>query len=414
VKARWIILIAIVALIVGGSIWGGYAKKHAPVPITVARTERKAFKREASGTGNIEAKVYSLSFTTPGRISRVLVRERDRVQAGAVLAELEQERERESLVAAQDRARALTASLRANDLKTNNDAGKLRASLAQARRQLKLSQRLRAIGAEAAETVREGQRLVNQLSVDLDSLLITAGSQRSDLQAQIAQAKADSERSTQALKDARLIAPVAGTIAQVDFRAGEAAQGMIKLVQAGTLRVKAQIQEVDTVRLAAGMPARIELDADPDHPLEAIIDELGVMATVKSEGGSATLPVKFRFTDPSAEGQARPGYTATATIVTQRIENALQIPLEALIEEKKDGIRQYKVWVVTPDPKTNPKAPKIIGTVRKQTVTVVARNLTSAVVDGLTLDTLVITLPPDTLAADKRVVFERVKDEKAP
>lgn len=403
------VAIALLAvLIVGGSIWAKYAKEHAPAQVTVGPVTRGVFVREVNGTGNVEAKIYTLSFTTPGRVARVMVHEQDTVAAGAVLAELDLSRERESQAAAMENISALHEALRAQAITTRNDQRKLNADLADARRKLRLARQLLAAGAESADAVRDLQRQVNSMQADLNTLLAAAESRRNDTLAQIAARHAEMQGTAQALRESALRAPVAGRIATVDFRVGEAAQGSIKLVQRGTLRVKAQIQEAEAWLLSPGMPARIELDADPDHPLAAVIDELGVVATVKGEGGSATLPVKFRFLEEDA--RARSGYTATARVVTRRIANAVQVPLEALVESRKDGARQYAVWIATPVGKGVPKRPTV-ATVAKKTITVTARNLTHAVVEGLTPGLNVVTLPSDTLKNGARVVYGWEKDE---
>lgn len=103
------------------------------------------------------------------------------------------------------------------------------------------------------------------------------------------------------------------------------------------------------------------------------------------------MPVFIRFLDPQAEALARPGLTATANITTLRLPRALKIPLEALVEEQG----QRFVWVVDTQSRT----------VRKQPIVLKARNLTQAAVEGLAEDSLLVSLPPETLKEGSKVSY---------
>jgi multidrug efflux pump subunit AcrA (membrane-fusion protein) len=95
--------------------------------------------------------------------------------------------------------------------------------------------------------------------------------------------------------------------------------------------------------------------------------------------------------DKEAEAIARPGLTVTARITTLRLPRALKIPLEALVEEQG----QRFVWVVDPQSRT----------VRKQPIVLKARNLTQAAVEGLADDSVLVSLPPETLKEGTRVSY---------
>lgn len=388
----WIILIVLVLALIGVGV--ARSKKDNGLPVGIETVTRGEFVREVSGTGSVEAKVYSLTFAQPGQVARIPVREGDHVKAGAVLVELDINTVRADLEAARQELQARNSDLITQDQKARAGRAKLEADLRDAEKKLTVSKRLQAIGAESQDALDLCERQVRELRANLSTTIAENNSLRQGITSQRAALQAQVQGYEKALRESRITAPVTGVVSEIGFRIGEMTTGgAVKLVEDGTLRVRAQISEAEATEVSVGLPANIELDAAPDNLLSAYVDKLGVVASVKGEGGSATLPVTLRFKDIKAATQAKPNFTVTAHIVAKRLPATLQIPLEALIEEKTDGKTSYSVWLV--DPKRS--------TVSKQAITVTARSLTKAAIEGLAEGTKVVTLPPDDLKAGTKV-----------
>lgn len=387
-KRFWLIfgiILLVIIILVGIS----NSKKKLGVEVTTTTATAGPFVREVSGTGNVEARIYTLSFTRVGRIERVLIHEGDHVRAGAVLAELSTAPEVDDLAASRQKLQALYVSQAAQEAEAKSALQKLDVQLAETRKQLMLTRKLLQTGAASHDEVDTlTHQLATQTSEHDAQAARTLGNRR-DLTAQVAGLQAQIQTGERALRESRLTAPVSGMISQMDLRAGENAQGVVKLVEDGTLRARVRMAEADTVGVKVGQTARIELDANPDQPLNARVERLGVSADIQGQGASSVLPVILTFTDPHAGEAARPGFTVTGRITTLRLPHAVQVPLEALVDEEENGKKSSYLWTV--DTKAL--------TVARQPVTVSVRNLTSAVVQGLAAGATIVTLPPDTLKA---------------
>ncbi len=370
--------------------------------VNVVRVEQGEFIREVRASGTVEARVYTLTFPRPGRVAEVRVREGQAVQAGQVLAALETVNETAQLQAARENLRALQARAQAQEAEFASNRTRLQNQLQEARRNLGLLQTLLAAGGVAANEVRQAERQVKDLEAQLASLLQNRISAQRELQAQLQARQNELAALERTIAQSTLRAPVAGVVSSVGFLVGvetsaPAGSGTslnapaIRLVEAGSLRVQARLSEAEIPFVRPGQPVRIELDAAPEQPLQGKVDRLGVQAEGAAGGGSAVLPVFIRFLDPQAEAVARPGLTATANITTLRLPSALKIPLEALVEEQG----QRFVWVVDPQSRT----------VRKQPIVLKARNLTQAAVEGLAEDSLLVSLPPETLKEGSKVSY---------
>jgi len=391
-KRVWFVLAAlllIILVIIGVS----RSKKQVGIEITVATATSGTFVREVSGTGNIEAHIYTLSFNRAAHIERVLVHEGEHVHAGAVLAELSSAPEHEDLAATREKLHAMQVSLQAQEREAGANLQKLDIQLAETRKQLNLTRQLFTAGTASLNEVDTLEHQLATQTAEREAQAARAISNRRDLSAQLTSLQAQIRTDERILRDSRLTAPVSGAISQIDFRVGETAQGAVKLVEDGTLRAKVRMAEADTVGVSVGQTARVELDANPDHPLSARVERLGVSADIQGQGSSSILPVTLTFLDARAATEARPGFTATGRITTLRLPSALQVPLEALVEETTDGQKHCYVWVV--DTKAL--------TASRQEVTVTARNLTAAAIQGLPAGATVVTMPPDTLKAGAKV-----------
>lgn len=390
----WVVL---VVLSLGLTLFGLLRPRtEQGLSVSVVRVEPGEFVREARANGTVEARVYTLTFPRPGRVAEVRVREGESVEAGQVLALLETTNEQAQLRSLQQTLAALQARARAAEADYQSNRTRLQNQLTEVRRNLRLSQELLRVGGVAQGEVERLLRQESDLLAQLASLNQARASTQRDLEAQLQARQSEMASLQRTVAQATLRAPVAGTVAAVGYLAGvettaAAGAASIRLIEAGSLRVQARLAEADVPAVRPGQPVRLELDAAPEQPLQGKVDRLGVQAEVAGSGGSAVLPVFVRFLDKEAEAIARPGLTVTVRITTLRLPRALKIPLEALVEEQG----QRFVWVVDTQSRT----------VRKQPIVLKARNLTQAAVEGLADDSILVSLPPETLKEGTRVSY---------
>lgn len=405
---RWI-WIVLALLVVGVAVFALTRPKDAQgIAVNVVRAEQGLFVRELRSTGTVEAKLYTLTFSRPGRVAEVRVQEGQAVKAGQVLAVLDTANERQQLASARQNLVALQSRVASQQADYKSNSGRLQNQLSEARRNLELSRRLLTLGSVSQNDVTQLERQVGDLQNQIASLGQSNQSNSRDLAAQIQARQTEIASLERTLNQSSLKAPVDGTVSLVGYLVGvdstattgsgaSTATASIRLVEAGSLRVQARLSEADIVGVKPGQPARVELDSAPTKPLQGKVNRLGVQAEVSGAGGSAVLPVFVRFLDANASELAKPGLTATVRITTLRLPGAVKIPLETLVE---DGGKNY-VWVVDETSKT----------AKKTAIALKARNLTQAAVEGISDKALLVSLPPENLKEADAVSYKLPESE---
>ncbi len=136
-----------------------------------------------------------------------------------------------------------------------------------------------------------------------------------------------------------LVAPAAGTVLRRDGEVGQfipAGQPVFMLSCCAPLRVSAEVDEEDIVRVAVGQKVVLRGDALPDRVFDGKVAEI----TPKGDPVARSYRVRINFVDPASVEAAgvRTGMTMDANIVISRREGALLVPNRAL--------RGDKAWVV--------------------------------------------------------------------
>jgi hypothetical protein len=103
----------------------------------------------------------------------------------------------------------------------------------------------------------------------------------------------------------------------------------------------------------------------------------------------------LEISDRKALSRTTPGFTVTVKITTMTLPATAQVPLEALVEEKKGENKNYFVWIY--DAKTKK--------ITKKQIYVQAKNLINAAATGINSGVKLISLPSDTLK-DGDIVME--------
>lgn len=103
------------------------------------------------------------------------------------------------------------------------------------------------------------------------------------------------------------------------------------------LLVYCDVDEGDVIHVAKGQPARIAVNAlGYGRLLQGTIYDVGYRAQTASGEQVSTFVVRILITPGQADlERLRPGMSANATIETARIEGALKVPLQALVQRER-------------------------------------------------------------------------------
>ncbi|MBI2849399.1 MAG: efflux RND transporter periplasmic adaptor subunit [Chloroflexi bacterium] len=388
--ARLLLVLTILAFM-GGGIWYYQTSLARPTEETVA-VRRGSITASISATGKVVALQESrLSFKSPGRVRTLHVQEGQPVEEGENLAELEtaalelavKEAEKtievsklkrdqvkkgarpEEIDAA--RARVEAAQARLDGLKnkpSSEEVAEARAALEKASvavqdaqaaydkvswktdiaelpqsRQLQLAtleyEAVKArynqvVRGPTAEDIRAAESEVAAAKAELE--LKQKGplpEELAILEKQIELAQILLEQAGIRLEDARLIAPMTGTILSIPIHQGEYVipqQVVMSMGDISRLRIKANIDDVDIGKVVKGQEVSITMEAFPGQKFTGTVTEIAPDATVLQ--GATVYPTTIEF--PSPNLALRPGMSADLDIAAQKREGSLLIPNRAV------------------------------------------------------------------------------------
>lgn len=193
----------------------------------------------------------------------------------------------------------------------------------------------------AGARVETSQAQVDQAELSLVLLLAGPRQEQIDtLRAQVAQAEVALEQAQLRLEKAQLVAPFDGIVAQVNIQEGEIASAgapAVVLVDLTLFHIKVEIDELDVGQVSVGQEVMVTLDALSDVELAGQVEAIAPTAFQGGGVVSYFVTIGLQVEDASV----REGMSATANVITQRLENVLVIPNRALHLDRDTG----KVYV---------------------------------------------------------------------
>jgi RND family efflux transporter MFP subunit len=358
------------------------------IQVIVIKPTEGDFVREVSGFGRVLAPVHELYFTTGGIVRRILVVEGEKVVAGQEIAELDIGRLAEKLDVEYAKLEALERALEAGRISSEADRQKLLNEQVSAKRVLTLDQILLKSGAISENQLQKDQTTVDNLVAEIDRQHAQAMSTEAQTVAQIADQKLQISELETNKSSLHLFALVAGTITALKIDVGDLIQAgspVAELFESKPMRIESTFAQVDSMQIKIGQIARIELDADPGHPLTARVSRISAVA--RAESASAVVPIELVLLN----GQPTPNFTATVTITTLHLEKTISVPIEAL---QSTGEEDY-VWTV--DSSTQE--------LNKSVVRILSRNATRVALSGISAESIVVSLPSSELKDGAKVRY---------
>jgi HlyD family secretion protein len=333
-KRRTKIIITVVALLaIGGITLGSIASKGKEgTPVTFAKVERTDLTSKVSANGQIDAqRKVDLSASVMGQIVNLAVHEGDVVKKGDFLLQID----RKQLSAS---AQGAEASVRV--LFSDRDAA--RATLAESEL--------------IYERTRKNfeQKIVPQADLDrARSALQSARANVSAINERIGQARANVAAAQDTLSKTTMRAPMAGVITALPVEEGEVAvigtmnnagTKLLTIADMSIVEAVMEVDETDVPNVKVGQHATVTIDAYPNKTFSGIVTEVGSSPLTRNGVSTGTeavnFEVKIQLENPPAG--VRPGFSASADIITGTRNKALAIPIQALIVREKPGSKQVK------------------------------------------------------------------------
>lgn len=197
--------------------------------------------------------------------------------------------------------------------------------------------------AESTVAIQKAAMDASRASLDLKKALprsVDVAALRAQLQdTQVSLAQAESN-----LNNARIFAPVDGTITDVVSDIGEqvtASTAQLRMIGTSQYDIEAQVPETDISKVVVGQKAEITLDA--------FGDDVKFTGIVTAENPDQTkvqdaIYYNIRVTIDTAGKDIKPGMTSNVTITTGQADNTLIIPLRA-IKTGEDGSKSVRILV---------------------------------------------------------------------
>lgn len=251
----------------------------------------------ASATGRIEPKDGEVRLDTqvPGKIAEVLVKLNDAVQAGDLLVRLDDEdlfakyaaADAEVQVRVRERDEEVAKGIELDRRKAEDTAASSERAVFKARQSRDYAQRGLRSGKGTADDVKSAANRLKaaQEKLGSDREALAKLNEKPDmplptrLESGLTIARSDLSQVEQAIEKTRVRAPADGVALNVWAKVGETAEllpdtALVLFGDISSLRVRAEVEERDVVKLRVGQRVVVRADAYPDRDFEGVVTSL--------------------------------------------------------------------------------------------------------------------------------------------
>lgn len=327
-KKRTIIYIVLGALVL--IVLVNILASGAPeVVVNTEPVEKRTIESVVSGPGHVRPAIeVNLVALTAGQIVKVAVVEGQQVHTGDLILEIDPDQSQSLLSQSQ-------------------------ASYSAAQAQLDLAQ---ANLSQAEDNFTRQQSLYNE------GLISKQEWEATQTQLQVARAQHDAAKSQswgalasiRAARDSvdktRYSSPMDGVVVALNFEEGDIAYPptftIVPLATIASLegmKVEAEIDETDVVNLELNQPARVEVEAFPRESFTGYVSEIARSAKTSATGSDAEVvnfEIKVIITD-QLPPTVLPGMSATVEITTDTAEDALSVPISAVVVRDRETVLKW-------------------------------------------------------------------------
>lgn len=348
-----LVIILIIAVVMGINIH----RNQAPIAMEVITAEVKLEEMGSAvyASGSIELVEKQEIYAPADRLVRqVHVKVGDKVTPGQIVAELAADSEALSLLDAQARLAQEEVTYQQAFAPTEMERNIIRASHTSAQQAMQNSennlnrtQQLYDAGAVSLKELEAAQSLLaaDELAYlrakkELDSMESgPQGAERKSLEANLYRAQEALQLAEENLAQFIVPARIAGEVMSVEIAAGDVTTPGAHMITIGNpekLEVHLGIGEYDAARVKKDQEVIIEAAAFPDQKFRGKVLEVSQKAKINTGSQSRQVEIPLKIAVDTSTPGLLPGFTADVQITTQKKENRLVIPYEALMEKDEE------------------------------------------------------------------------------
>ena len=331
------ILITLAIVLVGAAVVAGnlYYRREKGLTVTTDVIKTRDLEAVVSASGKIQPKrLVNISADTPGRVVNLAVNEGDRIKKGQFLLQIDPRslRTRVDSGAASMQAAQMSLDQMRQAVET------ARVQLEQAQQTLKRQQDLWNRQLTTREAFEKATNDVKAAESALQEREHAADAQGS----RIKQERAGLDNARYDLSKVRIESPIDGIVTRRNIQEGETAvigtmnnagTVLLTLADMSVIQAEVVVDETNIPSVQFGQKAKISIDAIPDRTFKGHVTEIG-NSPIQATGAAAntTQATNFKVVVVLDEEvpDVRPGFTATADIVTARRSGVVAAPIPAV------------------------------------------------------------------------------------
>jgi len=362
-----VIGVAALLLVVGIISATVYFSGRNVVKVQTGKAQRQDLTSVVTASGEIKPKTYvNVGANAFGKITRLYVKEGQRVKKGQLLAQLEN-------VQSSADVTAMRASVEVAQTDTVAAAAAYKTALADLTRAKADAERTKldwdraeglfkeALIAKAEyDTRKNAWQVADAGLAQAEARVAQAKAQLDSAERHIHQNRANLTRASDVLQKTTYAAPFDGVVTNLPVREGETVvigiqnspgSTLMTIADLSVITAEVRVDETDIVNVKLGQPADVTIDAIPKKSFKAVVTEIGDNAIVRSTGVATTqqtassqeakdFKVVVTLQDPPEN--LRPGLSTTAKITTATRPQVVSIPIQALTIRRKADLEEAK------------------------------------------------------------------------
>ncbi len=317
-KRKTTILAIAALLIAGGLLFAFLQFREKPVEVTTEKVFVKEVVHVVTATGKIQpALVVAMSPDVSGEIIELPIKDGQSVQKGDLLFKIQPDiyiNQVDQSLAQLNAAKSQSMETLARKLKAEDDFRK--ASLLYKEKLISQSD---FIASKANADAAQASYRASIYTIQQNKSLLDQNQER--------------------MKKTIVRAPINGTIIALNSKPGERVVGtgqfpgteVLRLANLDSMQVQVEVNENDIVNVKTGNPVSITVDAYGDRIFKGVVHEISNSAISKAAGTQeevTNFSVKIRIFNH--DRLLKPGMSATADIESQRVQNALVVPIQSV------------------------------------------------------------------------------------